>query len=366
MVKKIEDTNMEKIRVYCKNTEKFYEIQPGTSLASFMDEIGINALAAHVDNQLKELGYKLYMDHSIEFLDYTHSDGRRCYKRSLIFILQKALKDLYPNKQLILDYTLPNGSYGELIENPKSYNTQDSLKIRMETVHELTEEEISAIKLKMLDIVGADHRIIKKKLSNEEAVALFEANKQFDKANLIKSLGHFFVSVYFLDGYADTFYGPMVHSTGKIKKFNLIKYNKGFCIQFPANHPHYELPYVKYQEKLFNVFKENSNWCNIIGAKDIATINKAITNGYSSQVIQIAEALHERKYAAIADQIYSRKDQVKLILLAGPSSSGKTTTSMRIALHLKVLGLNPVVLAMDNYFVDREQTPKDESGDNGP
>ena len=111
MVKEIEETYMEKIRVYCKNTAKFYEIQPGTPLISLMEEIGINALAAHVDNQLKELGYKLYMDHSIEFLDYTHSDGRRCYKRSLFFILQKALKDLYPNKQLILDYTLPNGSY---------------------------------------------------------------------------------------------------------------------------------------------------------------------------------------------------------------------------------------------------------------
>ena len=354
---------MEKIRIYCKNTAKFHEIQPGTPLISLMEELGINALAAHVDNQLKELGHKLYMAHSIEFLDYAHSDGRRCYKRSLFFILQKALKDLYPGKQLILDYTLPNGSYGELTENPISYNPDDSLKIRMETVQELTEEEISAIKCRMQEIVEANLPIEKKKLSNEEAVAVFKANKQFDKANLIESLGQFFVSVYFLDGYADTFYGPMVHSTGKIKKFNLIKYNKGFCIQFPANLPPYELPGVKYQEKLANVFKENSNWCNIIGAKDIATVNKAIVKGYSNQIIQIAEALHERKYAAIADQIFKRKDQVKLVLLAGPSSSGKTTTSMRIALHLKVLGLNPVVLAMDNYFVDREQTPKDENGE---
>ena len=363
MVKEIEETNMEKIRVYCKNTAKFYEIKPGTPLISLMEEIGINALAAHVDNQLKELGHKLYMDHSIEFLDYAHSDGRRCYKRSLFFILQKALKDLYPNKQLILDYTLPNGSYGELTENPVTYNPDDSLKIRMETVQELTEEEISAIKCRMQEIIDADLLIEKKKMSNEEAVALFRANRQFDKANLTESLGQFFVSVYFLDGYADTFYGPMVHSTGKIRKFNLIKYNKGFCIQFPSYLPPYNITNVKYQEKLFNVFKENSNWCNIIGAKDIATVNKAIVKGYSNQIIQIAEALHERKYAAIADQIYKRKDQVKLVLLAGPSSSGKTTTSMRIALHLKVLGLNPVVLAMDNYFVDREQTPKDENGE---
>ena len=353
---------MEKIRIYCKNTQQFYEVDPGTKLADFMKGLGIDALAAHVDNQLKELSYELYMAHSIEFLDYTSSDGRRCYRRALFFILQKAIHELYPHKQLILDYTLPNGNYGELTDVPVSFDSEDLLKIRMETVLELTEEEVAAVKKRMQEIVDANIPIVKKKMSNDEAVAIFQANRQFGKANLIKSLGCFFVSVYFIGDYADTFYGPMAHTTGQIKKFNLIKYNKGFCVQFPANIPPYDIPCVKYQEKLFNVFKEHSDWCKIIGVRDITTINNAITHGYSSQMIQIAEALHERKYAEIADQIYRRKDQVKLVLLAGPSSSGKTTTSMRIALHLKVLGLNPVVLAMDNYFVDRELTPKDENG----
>ncbi len=355
-------TYMEKIRIYCKNTEQFYEVDPGTRLVDFMEKIGIKALAAHVDNQLKELSYELYMAHSIEFIDYTSSDGRRCYKRTLFFILQKAITELYPHKQLILDYTLPNGNYGELTDAPASYDREDILKIRMETIQELTEEEVAAVKQRMQEIIDANIPIVKKKMSYEEAVALFQANRQFCKADLIKSLGCFFVSVYFLGDYADTFYGPMLHTTGQVRKFNLIKYNKGFCVQFPSNMPPYELSSVKYQEKLFNVFKENSDWCKIIGVRDITTINTAITHGYSSQIIQIAEALHERKYAEIADQIYKRKDQVKLVLLAGPSSSGKTTTSMRIALHLKVLGLNPVVLAMDNYFVDRELTPKDENG----
>lgn len=355
-------TDMEKIRIYCKNTEQFYEVDPGTRLVDFMEKIGIKALAAHVDNQLKELSYKLYMAHSIEFIDYTSSDGRRCYKRTLFFILQKAITELYPNKQLILDYTLPNGNYGELTDAPLAFDSEDILKIRMETVQELTEEEVAAVKQRMQEIIDANIPIVKKKMSNDEAVALFQANRQFCKANLIKSLGCFFVSVYFIGDYADTFYGPALHTTGQVKKFNLIKYNKGFCVQFPSNMPPYDLASVKYQEKLFNVFKEHSDWCKIIGVRDIATINYAITHGYSSQMIQIAEALHERKYAEIADQIYKRKDQVKLVLLAGPSSSGKTTTSMRIALHLKVLGLNPVVLAMDNYFVDRELTPKDENG----
>ena len=163
MVKKI-IPDMEKIRIYCKNTQQFYEVTPGTSLASFMKEIGANALAAHVDNQLKELSYKLYMAHSIEFLDYTSSDGRRCYKRSLFFILQKALHDLYPHKQFILDYNLPNGNYGELTDIPISYNSEDILKIRMETVQELTEEEVAAVKRKMQEIIDANIPIVRKKM----------------------------------------------------------------------------------------------------------------------------------------------------------------------------------------------------------
>ena len=353
---------MEKVRVFCRNNGKFYEVAPGTELVELMEMAGIDALAAYVDNQLKELGYPLYMAHSVEFLDYTNSDGRRCYKRSIYFLLQKAVQDLYPNKQLILDYTLPNGGYGEIVDAPQADNPDDSLKIRMESVMELTEEEIARIKLRMQEIVDEDIPIIKRKLSNEEAVKLFKHNRQYDKARLIRDIGQFFVSVYFMGDCADTFYGPLLHSTGKIKKFNLMKYNKGFCVQFPSTLPPYELPCVKYQEKLFNVFKENSTWCNILGVKDIATVNTAISKGYSKKMIQIAEALHVRKYADIADKIYERKDDVKLVLLAGPSSSGKTTTSMRIALQLKVLGLNPVVLAMDNYFVDREDTPKDENG----
>ena len=239
---------MEKVRVFCRNNGKFYEVAPGTELVELMEMAGIDALAAYVDNQLKELGYPLYMAHSVEFLDYTNSDGRRCYKRSIYFLLQKAVQDLYPNKQLILDYTLPNGGYGEIVDAPQADNPDDSLKIRMESVMELTEEEIARIKLRMQEIVDEDIPIIKRKLSNEEAVKLFKHNRQYDKARLIRDIGQFFVSVYFMGDCADTFYGPLLHSTGKIKKFNLMKYNKGFCVQFPSTLPPYELPCVKYQE----------------------------------------------------------------------------------------------------------------------
>ena len=143
---------MEKIRVFCKNTQEFYEVEPGTPLVSVMETAGKKALAAYVDNQLKELGYRLYMDHSIEFLDYSNPDGIRCYKRSLFFILQKAIRELYPKKQLILDYTLPNGNYGELVDAPVSDNPDDAFKIRTETVQELSEEDIARIKQKMQEI----------------------------------------------------------------------------------------------------------------------------------------------------------------------------------------------------------------------
>ncbi|MEG2849361.1 MAG: nucleoside kinase, partial [Bacteroidales bacterium] len=242
--------------------------------------------------------------------------------------------------------------YGKLVE----------LNNNTEKIFPLTVSDIEKIKERMSQIIKANFPIIKTKMNNDEAVALFNSHGQLDKAGLFKNLGNFFIPVYFLDGYGDTFYGPQLYSTGAIDKFDLIKYNDGFCLQSPSAQPPFNIAAAKYQEKLSDVFKENSDWCNIIGVKDIGTVNKAITNGYASKVIQIAEALHERKYAAIADKIHERKGRVKLVLIAGPSSSGKTTTSKRIALQLKVLGLNPVVIAMDNYFLNRDDTPKDANG----
>lgn len=347
---------MEKIRIHCKNTNNYYAVYPGTKLVDFLNEINIKSeypiLAAFVDNQLKELGFPLYMAHNVEFIDISHADGRRTYTRSLNFVLQKAVLDLYKKYQLILDYSLPIGLYGKLVE----------LNNNTEKIFPLTVSDIEKIKERMSQIIKANFPIIKTKMNNDEAVALFNSHGQLDKAGLFKNLGKFFIPVYFLDGYGDTFYGPQLYSTGAIDKFDLIKYNDGFCLQSPSAQPPFNIAAAKYQEKLSDVFKENSDWCNIIGVKDIGTVNKAITNGYASKVIQIAEALHERKYAAIADKIHERKGRVKLVLIAGPSSSGKTTTSKRIALQLKVLGLNPVVIAMDNYFLNRDDTPKDANG----
>lgn len=349
---------MENITVYCDNIKGFLDCAPGTTAGELSRRIETGCkypvIAALVDGMLKELTYPIYTAHTIKFIDYTHPDGQKTYTRSLSFILQKALEDLFPKYKLFLDYTLPNGLYGELRQL-----AEDGKPVTVK----LKTEEIDAVRGRMSELIAADLPFIKKKLPNNEAAAIFREHGRNEKASLISGMDKFFISVYYLDGYADTFYGPLLERTGQVNVFDLIPYSDGFCLQSPSvNNPDTIAPY-KYQDKLGKVFKEFSDWCSILGAHSIGSVNAIIADGRGKELISIAEALHERKYAAIADMIYAKKDTVKLVLIAGPSSSGKTTTSKRIAQQCKVLGMNPIVLEMDNYFVNREHTPKDENGD---
>jgi Threonyl-tRNA synthetase len=246
---------METIKIYCKNTEKYYKIAPGTQLVDLLEQIGYKGrqiqdkqgithnlppIAAYVDNKLKELSFPLYIDHSIEFLDYSNDDGRRVYIRSLNFVLQKAVRDLFPDKELILDYNLPNGTYGELVAKPEEHCNE--IEARIENVMDITPEQISSIKNRMHQIIESNIPIIKKKLCSNDAIAMFKSHKQFDKAFLCEFMGNFFVSVYFIENYGDTFYGPMLQSTGYINSFDLVKYNKGFCVQSPIEKNPFNLP----------------------------------------------------------------------------------------------------------------------------
>lgn len=350
---------MKQLKIFIKNNSSYYECQVGTTLDELSKNINAKCcfpiLAALVDNQLKELSFNIYKNCQIEFIDYSHPDGRRTYSRTLSFILQKSVSELYPDKKLSLDYTLPNGLYGEVREIEKE---EDGTPYEIQ----LSPQEVNKIKNRMLEIINKNLPFTKEKINKEEAAKLFLDNGRKEKAAIASNSPKFFVSVYYLDGYADTFYGPLLSSTGQITLFDLIPYNYGFCIQLPSSYDPITLNSQRYQDKLSAVLKENSNWCSIIGANGVGTLNTALKYGYAGEVIQIAEALHERKYALIADKIFEKKDNVKLVLIAGPSSSGKTTTSKRLALQCKVLGLNPIVIAMDNYFVSRDKTPKDKNG----
>lgn len=356
----------DKFEVLLVNDGRRYELPLFEKLGDFSrqvcpvvkdDRTGVvyPVLAALVDHKLKELDFKLAMTHEVEFIGYNHPDGRRTYLRSLCFVLQNAVRELFPDKVLVIDHSLPSGLYCKVIETRKQ---EDG---RCRTLA-LTQEQLASVKSRMKEIVSADMPFRKEKIDAVTAEKMFEENNQPEKAELQKSLGKFICSVYFLDGHADTFHGPLLPSTGYLKVFDLLPFAEGFCLQFPSEGDFSKVIPVKTQSKIAATLAEYSDWCSIIRINGIGALNKAISEGHAVELINLSEALHERKYAAIADQIYERRGQVKAVFIAGPSSSGKTSSSLRIALQCRVLGLVPKVIELDNYFVDREHTPKDSEG----
>lgn len=346
---------MEDLRIWCENTGKSIYVPMGTNLKD-MEGSSYPALAAIVDNKLKSLDYKLINPHNIRFIGYDHPDGRRTYIRSLCFVLQNVIREFYPDKILWINYSLPSGLYCEIRD-------KDTHEDGRPMVYFITDEEIERIERRMREIVDADLPFKKKMLSLDEACRLFEENGQTEKVNLMKTLGRFNYNVYFLDGHADTFYGPLTLSTGILKTFSLIGFNEGFCLQYPMDGDSGKVRPIKRQSKIATALKEHSDWCSIMGVRGVGTLNKTVLSGRIIDLINLSEALHERKYADIADQINSRKGNVKIVFIAGPSSSGKTSTSKRLALQCRILGMNPKIIELDNYFVDREHTPRDEKGD---
>ena len=350
---------MEKVRIYCENTQAYAEAGMGSTLKELADKIcpnGNPALAALVDNKLESLDYKIINPHNVRFIGYEHPDGRRTYIRSLCFVLQNVVKEMFPDKVLTIDYSLPSGLYCDIREVEYA---EDGRPRRVF----ITDDELAAMESRMREIVAADLPFSKKMLSLDECCTLFAKNNQKEKVNLLKSTGRFHYNVYFLDGQADTFYGPLVPSTGVLTTFSLMGFNDGFCLQYPMDgQPGKVLP-MKRQSKIAGALKEHSEWCSIMGVHGVGTLNAKVLSGGIIDLINLSEALHERKYAEIANQIYERRGSVKIVFIAGPSSSGKTSTSKRLALQCRILGLNPKVIELDNYFVDRHLTPRDENGE---
>ena len=356
----------DKFNVLLVNDGKTHEVPFLKRLGDFSEEtcktvkdaktgVEYPVLAALVDNMLKELDYRMVVAHEVEFIGYNHPDGRRTYLRSLCFVLQNAIRKVFPDKVLIVDHSLPSGLYCTVNEPElKEDGRRTALKIDTQALTRIKEE--------MHSLVERDLPFRKEKMACDKAERLFLANHQPDKAELLKSLGEFICSVYFLDGQIDTFHGPLLPSTGYLKVFDIVPFAEGFCLQFPCTGDFDRVIPVKSQSKIAATLAKYSDWCSVIRVNGIGTLNSAISNGQAINLINMAESLHERNYAAIADQIYAQRDRIKAVFIAGPSSSGKTSSSLRIALQCRVLGLVPKVIELDNYFVDREHTPKDSDG----
>ena len=340
---------MQTIEIFCENSGEHIYCAPGATLLDLAGQSSAytphRILAALVDNELKELNYIVYRPHNVRFIDISHPDGQRTYQRSLVFLLQKAVRDLFPGYQLQVKYTVLNGLYCELMGEEQIVN----------------EQLLQALEKRMRELVAENKLFGRKKLAADKAIALFRQNGQPEKALLQQTRGRFYTSVYYIDAYPDYFYGPLVPSAAYLSVFSLSMYQEGFVVLMPnPQQPDTPLP-VKVQPKLFDIFQENKEWIKILGAHSIGAINQAIQHGEIKKLIMVSESLHEKKYAQLADEIQKR-EKIRLVLIAGPSSSGKTTSSKRLAIQGKVVGLNPVLLEMDNYFVCRELTPRDADG----
>ena len=353
---------METVRIYCENTSSYEQVGMGSTLRDLSVRIcpvmdgDLPVLGALVDNRLRQLDYKILSTHNVRFIGYDHPAGRRTYIRSLCFVLQNVIRSMYPDKSLAIDYSLPSGLYCEIRE-------KDAMEDGRPKPCFVTDEQVEEIEMRMRTLIAADKPFNRVVMTNEEACDAFAGNSQTEKVNLAKSLGRFEYDVYLLDGQVDTFYGPLVPSTGYLTTFSLAGFNDGFCLQYPMDGNLDRVLPMKRQSKIATALKEHSDWCAIMGVRGVGKLNKAVLSGDVVDLINLSEALHERKYAEIADQIYARRGSVKIVFIAGPSSSGKTSTSKRLDLQCRILGLNPKVIELDNYFVERDRTPRDENGE---
>ena len=343
---------MDTITITCVNDGKFYDLPLGGKLSLIAPETVSDpvtgkvypVLAALVDHQLKALDFQVFFPHRVEFIGYNHTEGRRTYLRSLSFLAQRAARKLFPDKVFKINHSLPSGLY---------------CKFRAEHI---ADEDILRLREEMRSLVEQDLPFTRKKLRSDEAEEIFKAQNQTLKAALQESLGRYFCSVYYLDGVADNFYGPLVPSTGYLKVFDLMPFHHGFCLQYPADEDITRTIARHKQKKLTVTLKEYGYWCKATGVVGVGALNNLLIGGGAVKLINLCEARQERGYADLADKIHAVRDRVKIVFLAGPSSSGKTSSSLRLAQQCMVKEMNPKVIELDNYFMSRERTPRDAQG----
>ena len=340
------------LTIYCKNTATYHEVPIGASLLEIYTLVGsplaYKPMNALVNNKTEGLTYRCWQPKDIEYVDYTQLSGMRTYVRSLCYLFSKAVNDILPDATLKLEHSISKGYYCVV------HNGMPHVDV----------ETIGKIKQRMRELVDADLPFRLKTVRTEEAVVLFRAKGMDDKASLIESAGLPYTSYYELDGYINYFYGCLTPSTGYIQLFDLVPYFEGILLQVPKRSNPAALEPVIRQDKMFQVYKEHLTLLNTIGLENVSDLNRAIAKGMASEVVMVSEAIQEKQIARIAEEIAQRyQDGVRIVLISGPSSSGKTTFCKRLEIQLITNLIHPVGISLDDYFLNREETPKDEFGE---
>ena len=337
------------IQIRCKNNKKSQKVEIGSTLFDIFSAFDLKMthgpVSARVNNKVEGMHYRVYNSKDVEFLDMTSSSGSRAYTRTLFFVLCKAVQDIYPATDVVIDIPVSNGFYVDIrLGRP------------------VVDEDVNIIRRRMQEIIDARMPIRRFTVPTEEAVALFQEKGDVEKVKLLKTSGSIYTTYYKIGDYVDYYYGTLLTNTSQLYLFGLEKYYDGMLLRIPSLKNPDVLGEMTRQDKMFEIFKEHHRWQSILGIRTVGDFNQAIDANHATDIINISEALQEKKIAKIAEEIASRKG-VKLVLLAGPSSSGKTTSCKRLSIQLAVNGLKPLQISLDDYFVDREKTPKDASGE---
>ena len=339
----------QKIQIRCKNNKKSQKVEIGSTLfdvfSSFDLKMTHGPVSARVNNKVEGMHYRVYNSKDVEFLDMNSASGSRAYTRTLFFVLCKAVQDIYPNTDVVIDIPVSNGFYVDIrLGRP------------------VVDEDVNILRRCMQEIIDSKMPIRRFTVPTEEAIALFQEKGDVEKVKLLRTSGSIYTTYYKIGEYVDYYYGTLLTNTSQLYLFGLEKYYDGMLLRIPSVSNPDELGEMTRQDKMFDIFKEHHRWQEILGIRTVGDFNQAIDAGHATDIINISEALQEKKLAKIAEEIASRKG-VKLVLLAGPSSSGKTTSCKRLSIQLAVNGLKPLQISLDDYFVDRDKTPKDENGD---
>lgn len=337
------------LQICCKNNKKTQDVAIGSTLSDVFKQFNLKMpygpICARVNNRVVGMNYQLYHNKDVEFLDMHDASASRNYTRTLFFILCKAVHDLYPGSRVVIDIPVSKGYY-----------------INLHIGREVTDEDATRIRERMQQIIDEKIPIERFEVRTEEAIRMFEQKGDEAKMKLLKSVGSLYTVYHRIDDYVDYYYGALLTNTSDIYLFGLERYFEGLLLRIPSKHDPSQLGALVKQDKMFEVFLEQHRWQHILGVSTIGDFNEAVKAGHATNLINVSEALQEKKISQIADQITTHPE-VRVVLIAGPSSSGKTTFCKRLSIQLLANGIRPVQISLDDYFVDREKTPKDADGD---